>query len=405
VRPRLSASQLSALVPGAGGSFTFPAPYNTKAVRLTDANSCGNQGDCVHYIGYSYWRNMNYHVGQDTMLILVGLDMRIGGAGLSLFRYHKTTGQLDSLGPIFQGTSLDQNATGEGIYFSAKRPTTVYVAQGAQLLRFDVLTKQSEVVFDATAAYGSGNYLWQHHSSDDDRVHSATLRVNDTGAVLGCVIYREDTAKTQLYAAGTDFDECQVDRSGQWLVIKDNIDGKNGEDNRMIDLNSGAETDLLDENGAAGHSDNGFGLMVAEDNWNNLPGAVRAWRLGQSPLQGPIVYHEPAWRADGSSHISHTNARLGLAPADEVVCQSTSARGEFTRGNEIFCYRLDGSLDVMVVAPVMTDLDAAGGTDDYGKAPKGNLDVTGRYFIWTSNIGTSRLDAFLVEVPALLGAN
>jgi hypothetical protein len=59
----------------------------------------------------------------------------------------------------------------------------------------------------------------------------------------------------------------------------------------------------------------------------------------------------------------------------------------------------------MVVAPVMTDLDAAGGADDYGKAPKGNLDVTGRYFIWTSNIGTDRLDAFLVEVPALLGAN
>ena len=34
--------------------------------------------------------------------------------------------------------------------------------------------------------------------------------------------------------------------------------------------------------------------------------------------------------------------------------------------------------------------------------PKGNLDVTGRYFLWTSNMGGDRLDAFLVKVPAEL---
>jgi hypothetical protein len=37
--------------------------------------------------------------------------------------------------------------------------------------------------------------------------------------------------------------------------------------------------------------------------------------------------------------------------------------------------------------------------------PKGNLDVTGRYFIWTSNLRSDRLDAFIVKIPAgLLGA-
>ena len=34
------------------------------------------------------------------------------------------------------------------------------------------------------------------------------------------------------------------------------------------------------------------------------------------------------------------------------------------------------------------------------KLPKGNLDVTGRYFLWTTNLGGDRLDAFLVKVPA-----
>ena len=36
------------------------------------------------------------------------------------------------------------------------------------------------------------------------------------------------------------------------------------------------------------------------------------------------------------------------------------------------------------------------------KAPKGNLDVTGRYFIWTTNLGGNRLDAIVVKVPGHL---
>jgi hypothetical protein len=34
--------------------------------------------------------------------------------------------------------------------------------------------------------------------------------------------------------------------------------------------------------------------------------------------------------------------------------------------------------------------------------PKGNLDVTGRYFIWTSNTAGGRLDAFIVKIPSHL---
>ena len=39
---------------------------------------------------------------------------------------------------------------------------------------------------------------------------------------------------------------------------------------------------------------------------------------------------------------------------------------------------------------------------DYSKYPKGNLDVTGRYFIWTTNLSGNRLDAFVVKVPSQL---
>jgi hypothetical protein len=47
----------------------------------------------------------------------------------------------------------------------------------------------------------------------------------------------------------------------------------------------------------------------------------------------------------------------------------------------------------------MTNLDAPGGGTDYAKLPKGNLDITGQYFIWTTNGSGNRLDAFLVTVP------
>ena len=50
-----------------------------------------------------------------------------------------------------------------------------------------------------------------------------------------------------------------------------------------------------------------------------------------------------------------------------------------------------------------TDLNASGGSDGaYARQPKGNLDVTGTYFIWTTNLCGNRMDAFLVKVPAQL---
>src|SRR5690606_35589546 len=66
VQGRLSGSEIRDIIPSKG-KFTFPAPWNTEAVRLTNADDCGG-GDCVYAIGYSYWNNINNHVGSDTML-------------------------------------------------------------------------------------------------------------------------------------------------------------------------------------------------------------------------------------------------------------------------------------------------------------------------------------------------
>lgn len=406
-RPRISALESSSFIP-ARGPFTFPAPYNTEAIRLTSAADCGGR-DCVKAVGYSYWANINNHTGRDTMLIFLGLDRRSGGAGPSLFSVNKVSGETRNLGPLFPASSPYSWSSGEGWYFSHSRPDTLYMNYGPRLMRYDVQTRTLETVFDIGATFGTGRYVWQLHSSADDRVHSATIRDTATYEPQGCVAYREDLQQWYFAARVGDYDECQIDKSGRWLVIKENVDGRNHEDNRVIDLETGAERVLLDENGAGGHSDLGYGYMVALDNFNLRPGAVRTWRFdmdlqGGQPVaavsgQGTLTYHLTSWGA-GAGHLAHGNAARDVDPERQAACISNASRHDVARVNEIVCYRLDGSLDALVVAPTLSDLDAAGGgSQEYNKLPKGNLDVTGQYFIWTTNAGTNRLDAFLVRVP------
>jgi hypothetical protein len=411
LRPTLSAAEIRAFLPSRG-MFTFPSPYATTGVRLSNATDCGG-ADCVLPVGYSYWSNINNHAGSDTMLVFLGLSRQKGGGGPTLFSFNKRTGQTANLGPIFPGDHPLSWSTGEGWYFSATRPDALYVTDGARLLRYDVAGKTFETAFDAGSALGADKYLWQVHSSADDRVHSATLRQSSTYEMLGCVVYDESSRRVSWFPKRGDFDECQIDRSGRWLVIKENVDGLHGEDNRVVDLQTGTEQLLTDPNGASGHSDMGFGYLISEDNFHRLPGAVRRWNLsldmqGGQPAtvrgQGELVYQLSSW-STGVGHIAYGNARSGQSIDQQLACASNASRQALPRVNEIVCFRLDGSLETLVVAPNLTDLDAAGGgSDDYSKLPKGNIDVTGEYFIWTGNAGSGRLDAFLVRIPRLLGA-
>ncbi|MFZ5475374.1 MAG: hypothetical protein ACOZNI_01255, partial [Myxococcota bacterium] len=396
VRARPTAEEIAAFVPAAGETFTFPEPWGTEAVRLTDDDTCGG-ADCVSAVGYSYWRVTNAHEGRDAMSILLGIDGQ-----LALLHYDKATGGVSRGELLLDGSPIA--GTGEQVFWSGSDPDRLYVMETGltgRMLAVDVAAGASTVVYDATEAFGDDAYVWQPHASDDDRVHSFTLREYGTWATLGCVVWFADTEEFVSYVGEGAFDECQVDRSGRWLLIKENVDGAAGEDNRVVDLETSEETLLLDQDGAGGHSDNGHGYTVAADNWNALPGAVRLWDLA-SPVDGELVYHEIAWEA-GLGHVTHTNARADVAPEEQFACASNATTGDYARSNEILCFPLDGSLEVLIVAPVMTDLDApGGGAEAYYKYPKGNLDVTGRYFVWTTNLGGDRLDAFLVKVPAHL---
>jgi hypothetical protein len=407
VRAPITAAAAQGFLPQRG-VFSFPAPYLTQGIRITNASDCGG-GDCVDY-GYSYWNKINNHAGSNTMLIVVGLNRSRGGAGPTLFTYNKSTGETRNAGPLFDANSSFSYATAEQWYFSRTRPNALYLGEnGPRMLRYDVLSKAFETVFDVTSLLGGGKYLWQMHSSNDDRVHSATVKDSNTYQDLGCLVYREDTHQHLFYTPRGDYDECQIDKSGRWLVIKENVDNAYNEDNRVINIETGVEQVLWDQNGAAGHSDMGFGYIVGEDDkWAANPYGVRVWEFGpnMNSAAGRVVYAMPSWSGPGVGHIAHSNSQYGLPVSSQLACSSNAGDSSLARTNEIVCFRLDGSMQALVVAPNMTNLNApGGGSDAYSKRPKGNIDPTGEYFLWASNMGGNRADVFIVRIPVqMLGA-
>jgi hypothetical protein len=50
-RTKYSEAEIAAIIPGSRGAFTFPEPYETDAIQLTEAADCGGQ-DCLYYVGY-----------------------------------------------------------------------------------------------------------------------------------------------------------------------------------------------------------------------------------------------------------------------------------------------------------------------------------------------------------------
>jgi hypothetical protein len=423
-RARFSRSQIEAFLPpnGATGPFTFPAPYNTGGVRLTNATDCAEGQDCLWYVGYSYWRNINNHVRSDHMYVFLGMDTNRGGGGPTLLRYNKITDQVQNLGPLFDPASPYRYSTGEGWYFSATRPTRLYayLIGSTQLRRYDILARQFEITpaLDLTQCPRPGvcptdaASIIQPHSSDDDRVHSATVQ-NAAWQRTGCAVYEARARRFQYYppSEGYALDECHVDKSGRWLALLEaRSDGARV--NRIVDLWTRTITTIRDVNGALGHLDMGFGYAVGADTYNPLPNATILLKFPvvstERPI-GPVLHFNKRWDIAVANHVAHGNARALVPPESQYACGSNASRLP-DMADEIVCFPLnagrntDGSLDVLAVAQVMTDLDGLGGRDDdgddYEQLPKGNLDVTGRYFIWTTNFGGDRLDAVLVKIPA-----
>src|SRR5258706_7253408 len=157
LRPMLSAGEIQAFLPQRG-TFTFPSPYSTTGIRLTNASDCGGH-DCVTSVRYSYWSDIDNHVGSDTMLVFLGLQRRKGGGGPTLFSYNKKTGETKNLGPLFSPDSPYSWSTGEGWYFSASQPNTLYMNDGPRMLLYEVISHAMSEIYNVETILGSGRII------------------------------------------------------------------------------------------------------------------------------------------------------------------------------------------------------------------------------------------------------
>ncbi len=283
-------------------------------------------------VGYSYWRNSNAHEGSNDMWIFLSLNSQKGGSGPTLFRLDKATDSITKVGPLFPTTSQFSGRSGDGWYFSASRANQLYINDGPKLLRYDVTTHHFETVFDLTGQFGSDREVWQMHSSNDDLVHSATLRAKGSNTFLGCLVFSETTGQFSYFPKKgalrrmpyrqkrpLSHDPRQYRRPQRVRRIV------------IVDVQTGVETVIYDEKGGVGHADMGYNYVVGADGYNPLPNAFITWSFAPSLVKGPTVFHSSSSKIPRVNHVSHQNAKPGLPMHQQFACGSSADRGRGTK--------------------------------------------------------------------------
>jgi hypothetical protein len=409
-RPQPTASQVAGFVPSSRGRFFFPAPYNTEAYRITIPSDCAGT-DCVQQEGYSAWRNINANAGQPVLRMFVGLQ---SNGYVTMFTLDKATGTVTNNGSVFGPVTSNPltYSRGGGWFWSGTDPDILYAYATSQVVAKNVVTGAQTVVADlassgALAAHGQGTGVraWAVTGSDDGNSWAMTVRTTSGSVDTGCALYHRPTNAWHFILG--PMGDCFVDKSGTYWTA--GVAGQYGLDIRTGTMNPWAVRDLLtDPMGAPGHLDHGFGFLLGEDNWAALGQTLKLWDLSQpftASGQGRIVHTMTQWGTDSYVQPTMGNARpatmgtIGSQYACSTATFSNTPSPAVAREREIVCFPLDGSGRMLVVAPNMTNMSAPGGGITYYRAPKGNLDPSGQYYFWITNMGGSRLEAFLVRIP------
>lgn len=306
-------------------------------IRVTTAHD----GD-FHPRFMSYWANA-FVEGQIALVFAGHMD-----GSPRFFRVGLQTGSVEPLGSL----EVRYRSTTEGWHFSPEGK--LYVLDGPRLRRINPFdASDDEIVLDISGLFADA-HVWQPHSSDDGRVFSATVQRNEGGR-LGTVLQKP--GGQEFYGANQPLDESQVSRDGRFLLIKE------GDDNRILDLQRGSEIMLTNAGGALGHSDMGPGFAVGE---NDQIGACVYLDLAQP--------HSPQRVLFSTWNMGYVSVRGG--------------RCLHSGDTHLSLVALDGS-------GMVTPLIEHGGTSDYDGRVKASLSPCGRVATYM-NSATGHRDVYLL---------
>lgn len=310
-------------------------------IRVTDERD----GELLNR-GYSYWSQA--WIGPDGIYVFCGHT-----DGRPRF-FRVSNGTVERLGP-----SMGYGGTSEGWYWD--RDGGIYLCDGPRLRNVHPFNGTDRIVVDITDSH-PGCRLWQAHSSDDGRVHSATVQhITTDGPYQSLGSLAVVDGEQHFFPARGTLDESQITSDGAFLIIKED------NDNRIINLLTRETRMLRDADGAVGHSDCGEGFVIGEDDQH---GACVLWDLRQ-----PLT---PERRSElfKTWNMGHVSVRGNRCLLSGAVWLSNVA--------------LDGSGSMPLAAHGMTG-------EGYDYQVFANLDPSGRVVAYMSN-AAGRLDLYLLPL-------
>lgn len=314
----------------------------------------------VNPIGMSYWRNINQHSSSGTLNLFLSINDE-----LTLFTIDKSSLQ------VISEKELGIHHTGEGCWFSAIDPNSLFVPIDNTLYKYNIITG------DRIVTWVDANILWQCHGSYDDQTFSATIKDSNYNVIKWGILGSE--LGYRLYDIKGDPDECQIDKSGKKLVIKeDNY-------NRIINIATEDEIIISNEAGAVGHSDCGFDCILGENDMSPNAGACDLIKFDD--MSHKMIYSTGIWNM---GYISFSNAKPNIRIEDQFCLMTTPT--------ELIQVKLDGSLNGRVICNNLTDIPV-NATDDqkYKYRAKANICNEGQFAVWTSFVN-GQLNCYLVRL-------
>lgn len=320
--------------------------------------------------GMSYWRIINNHQDLDYLKIACAIN-----GWLKVLTISKRKLEL------VDEQDYDIPHSGECLYFSAIDPNILFYQADEALMKLNIMTKEKESVFSIPS-----KKIWQCHTSYDDKVHSATIKDENYQFVSWGVSI---DGNIRMFSIREQPDECQIDKSGRFLLIKEmwyNEDiGKMRDINRIISLETGINTGgiLYDETGQAGHSDCGFESLLGEDDKYPRAGSLVQWNMN-NPLGNSsrrLVYSTGIWNM---GYVSFTNAKPGI-PTEKQKCLISTP----------------SALISVKIGQGHSKFICNHGTesDKYEHRVKASLCPHGEFAAYTSFIN-GRLDLYVVRIPS-----
>jgi hypothetical protein len=363
------------VLPRAGGKFIDPT-FGTEIMRVTDERSGGNCGT-----SYAYWPTFN----SNNTRILVQCEGVTSG---EIYDFDPASFSLGTRHSIPTERVL---LRGEDAIWSVRDPDILFAHAdlGTTLWAFNVATGALRRIGDLGGRLKPGQYLFQMSKSEDDDVFAFTRRGPAPAyPYLGYLVYRASTNEIVRQGLGP-IDECQIDKTGRFLVWKTGVEGVGKIEVKILDVQTGGLTDLTDDapDQAPGHSDNGRGSVVGAANFIN---AITSRNLATPHVFTKIFDFGDAY--DNPFHVS-------MLADNEDWClvtfygEANSGKRTSVLKREVIQIATDGSGRIRRLVHHHSVFR------DYYDTPRANISRDGCYVAFTSNWGGGkRRDLFVARI-------